>query len=111
VTGRIYRGNLMNSTINTVKAWDGGEKFGWEQEANGDPQSQRRLASSQVLGEVLQSWRMIVVFVNNPGIFRFLYCSSILILTFKTENVFGLFEGSSLLEIRSPPPSGSPRLL
>jgi len=28
VTGRIYRGNLINSTINTVKAWDGGEKFG-----------------------------------------------------------------------------------
>jgi len=44
------------------------------------------------------------------GIFRiFLCCCSILILTFKTENVFGWFEASELLEIRSPP-SGSVRL-
>jgi len=44
-------------------AWDGVERFGREQEASPDPQSQRKLASSQVLGEVLQSWMIIVVCV------------------------------------------------
>jgi len=84
-------------------AWDGVERFGWEQEASPDPQSQRKLASSQVLGFVLQSWMIIVVYVLLVREYGGFLCSSILILTFKTENVFGLFEGRALLEIRSPP--------